>query len=282
VLWSNSGLTGQLSCIVRAAASFCMPPSSIICAASPSIAEALHQTSHSKPFTLSQINLASTDLRQLLPDRSYRFRITALTQELTAALACFSPEAVPEFLLAGQPMELLGLSLSDAPWAASIPAAWLVNEWFNRVQPPPRRFGLRFCSPTMCQSSNPAHGLFPEPQLVFYGLAEKWLAFSASDADDWPPAINEFIEEAALGAGELLRVSRYNLTTAVEKFRSRDGAPPYQKIGYLSAIEYIAARHAGEAELRALGLLADYAFFAGIGYKTTMGMGQVQPLRFRS
>jgi CRISPR/Cas system endoribonuclease Cas6 (RAMP superfamily) len=24
--------------------------------------------------------------------------------------------------------------------------------------------------------------------------------------------------------------------------------------------------------------LAQYAFFAGVGYKTTMGMGQVQPL----
>jgi len=168
------------------------------------------------------------------------------------------------------------------PWAAMAAPLQLVQRWFYSERPPLRRIGLRFCSPTLCQSADPARGRFPEPELVFKGLAEKWFTFTNVDPAEWPASINRIIEEAAIYAGELLRVSRYKLSTAVEHFRGRDGSAPFQKIGYIGTVEYVPERPASAAALRALGLLADYAFFAGVGYKTTMGMGQVQPLRFRS
>jgi CRISPR/Cas system endoribonuclease Cas6 (RAMP superfamily) len=64
--------------------------------------------------------------------------------------------------------------------------------------------------------------------------------------------------------------------------RQEHGTGPYLKIGYVGTIEYLAAKHADPLALRVFHLLADYAFFAGVGYHTTMGMGQVRPYWPRS
>ncbi|MBI3490961.1 MAG: CRISPR system precrRNA processing endoribonuclease RAMP protein Cas6 [Acidobacteria bacterium] len=45
--------------------------------------------------------------------------------------------------------------------------------------------------------------------------------------------------------------------------------------GFIGTCEYSVGPRAPEDVSRALHLLADFAFFCGVGLKTTMGMGQV-------
>ena len=47
----------------------------------------------------------------------------------------------------------------------------------------------------------------------------------------------------------------------------------YKLIGFLGRVNYLMPEEAPELSCRVVNCLADYAFYAGVGYKTTMGMG---------
>ncbi|MER3447216.1 MAG: hypothetical protein C4291_10400 [Candidatus Dadabacteria bacterium] len=47
------------------------------------------------------------------------------------------------------------------------------------------------------------------------------------------------------------------------------------KIGFKGTVEYRMGKKFTKEEKKQISTLADFAFFAGVGYKTTMGMGQV-------
>ena len=50
----------------------------------------------------------------------------------------------------------------------------------------------------------------------------------------------------------------------------------YRQLGFVGACEFLPHRGVPADVVRVLHLLAAFAFFAGVGYKTTMGMGQVR------
>lgn len=101
--------------------------------------------------------------------------------------------------------------------------------------------------------------LFPLPGLVFGSLASRWNAFAP-----WALPSDRFAEF------ELLRVSRYELRTSVVKF-SR-----FVLLGFVGRITYTLPRDMPAPIVVMIAALGRYAPYAGVGYRTTMGMGGVE------
>ena len=119
--------------------------------------------------------------------------------------------------------------------------------------------GFRFVSPTGFKRNNRQFFL-PLPELVFGSLLRKWRLHVEPDA--WPEL------EAALPQ---IEIQNYRVESHAAKLRA-------DRIlrGFCGETEY-SLRGLPEAEQRALSALAAFAFFSGVGYKTSQGMGEVLP-----
>jgi CRISPR-associated endoribonuclease Cas6 len=67
-----------------------------------------------------------------------------------------------------------------------------------------------------------------------------------------------------------LKVSRYRLSTRLLDFGG------YQELGFSGQVTYEFSRDVPVELARAINALADFAFYGGVGAKTTMGMGQAR------
>jgi CRISPR-associated endoribonuclease Cas6 len=119
------------------------------------------------------------------------------------------------------------------------------------------RVTLQFVSPTSFRAGD-VQDVLPRPERVFGSLFEAWQTFAPAPFD---PALAEVFA--------LIRVSAYELRTELIHFAR------YKVIGFKGRVTYTYPPEVDTPTRQALNALADFAFFAGIGYKTTMGMGQV-------
>lgn len=166
-----------------------------------------------------------------------------------------------------------------------------------------QQLGLEFRSPTAFSDGQMAWGkrmhLFPDPDRVFDRLARVW--------NEWAPAALA-LDVLALQAytREWVAVAHHDLETRLFHFdrysqvgftgqclyrlmdvrpRARAGKVVPKETGQRAAampgdcIEPPATVGAGLAPAQVLHLLAEFAFYAGVGQKTAMGMGQTRPLR---
>ncbi|HEX9413357.1 MAG TPA: CRISPR system precrRNA processing endoribonuclease RAMP protein Cas6 [Ktedonobacterales bacterium] len=167
----------------------------------------------------------------------------------------------------------------------------------DRASPVARSLTIEFRSPTAFSDGQRAWGkrmhLFPDADRVFDRLAHVWNAWAPSALALEPLAIQAY-------AREWVAVAQYDLHTRTLHFDRHAqvgfvghctfalmdvGRAPKPRIEEASSGEAqptrdLAARAVG-ADLtpaRALHLLAAFSFYAGIGQKTTMGMGQARPL----
>ena len=119
---------------------------------------------------------------------------------------------------------------------------------------PKRRLGLRFTSPTAFRSQG-VHKLFPEPEALFGSLFLRWnglLGLKLPEADF-----------------SRVLVSRYSLRTE-----------PYPLsevtlIGFKGEV-YYDLKLLPKPQRATVWALANFGLFAGVGYKTTMGMGRTE------
>lgn len=112
---------------------------------------------------------------------------------------------------------------------------------------------LKFLSPTSFRQKQGIQN-FPLPELVFNSLLRKWNHFAPIELH-FPE-----IEWTAL-------VSAYELTT--HALRLESGA----EIGCQGWVKYL---FLDSEQARIASILANFAFYSGVGRKTTMGMGQAQ------
>ena len=155
-----------------------------------------------------------------------------------------SPFVLEKLLCPGE--DELALSLTPAQLAPSLPA---------------ESVGLRFVSPTGFKRDGRQFFL-PLPELIFGDLLRKWRLFL--DPTGWPG-----FEDA------LIRIELRNY-----RIESRAARLRQDRVirGFCGEAEF-ALPSAGEAGDAALSALAGLAFFTGVGYKTTQGMGEVWPFR---
>lgn len=219
--------------------------------ADPAIAQAIHSTQTS-PISLSGL-VGQRHKHGTQPDDEFYFRISLLDGDLLQPL------------LTG--MEAWGtkpISLGNFPFVCrgveALPGGHRqvqIGDYrlLGKASPVSDDISLEFQSPTAFKQGKKTIQPFPLPELVFGSLLRRWNAFAPEDLHFLP------VEWHGM-------VSAFDLKTKVLRL---EGGPQIGSVGW---VRY---RFPDVEQARIASVLAQYAFFAGVGYKTTMGMGQVQP-----
>lgn len=227
------------------------------------LADTLHSDDGQKPFTISSLQGKFSRRKTSIFVRSKSpcwLRFTILEEKVFAKLM--------HSLLKGK----TNVHLGDADFCVADVithpqgSQWAGFDSFHGMlerASEERKILLQFTSPTVFRSAGKRNIAFPSPELVFGSLLSKWNAFSENRLDT--TLVKTF------GNGVL--VSRYKLETKMLGFED------YQELGFVGKCEYIISSNVSQETLRTLNALADFAFFAGAGAKTTMGMGQTRRMR---
>lgn len=107
--------------------------------------------------------------------------------------------------------------------------------------------------------------VLPSPALFFGSLASCWNAWFGDRLFRIGPELRDYAAEAMV-------VSRMQLETRMYRYRD------HLQIGTVGRLTYRLLDRSDTAEARQVNALADLAFYSGVGYRTTMGMGQVRRL----
>ncbi|MTI96771.1 MAG: CRISPR-associated endoribonuclease Cas6 [Firmicutes bacterium] len=216
--------------------------------ANNAVATKIHDTD-SNPFSLSPLRGSGQRSKgrfHLESGQRYFFTVAALNREMSEALIPMLEQVRPE--------HNLRLGSATCRW---LKWTLLLESDYQKLKTRPgeaKHLTIRFSSPTSFRSQG-QQLLFPEPQLVFNSLKERW---------------NRCAPEC-LNLPELdtrLMVSRYQLETSFIKFSK------YGQLGFTGSVEYTFAPYIEPDVKKTIIALAHYAAFAGIGYKTGMGMGE--------
>lgn len=227
----------------------------------PGLGHALHQRRGPKPFTCSP--LGGRERREggelvLSPEQLYSWRLTGLNEAVSAELLRLSPNlggirigkavfSIAEVLVSGD----------QHPDAGQASYEEMLARWERGKNP--ATVILQFLSPTtfrVGQFEQP----FPLPRWVFGSLFASWNAFS-------PPSLA--LEDLREALDEWVVLSNF-----VGKTR-RVELGGHRTVGFVGKCTYRAVRPIPELR-RLLGLLGEFAFYAGVGWHTTYGLGQAR------
>lgn len=168
------------------------------------------------------------------------------------------------------------------------------------ASPAGQQIALEFRSPTAFSDGQTAWGkrmhLFPDPERVFDRLARVWNEWAPAALALDAPAIQTYAREWVAVAYHRLETRLFYFDRYAQvgftgqchyrlmEARAREGRPAPEKANQedgtaLAGSSPPATVGAGLAPAQALHLLAEFAFYAGVGQKTAMGMGQTRPLR---
>lgn len=229
-----------------------------------------HDANQRKPYTVSPLmghGCHSGEMVCLRAGQEVWIRVTLLDSELFRVLSAY--------LLEGGVS--LTVQLSDAsfsvlealttpgshPRAGHTTADALFEHWTtsNSI---PDTVTLNFLTPTAFQLGKWPNGqkrsvLIPDPVLIWKGLRRQWGQAGGVDPGQ---AHNDWV-------GESVGLVAHSLKTQLLSFGQ------YAQVGFEGWATFRAVCDNAH-ELAYWQALADFAFYAGVGYKTTMGMGQVR------
>lgn len=214
------------------------------------LAAELHAPGRPRPFTLTMLPTAR-------PNGPPELRWTLLDDRLCALVERHlgSDPAIRSSRIGLAEYDLA--PVVDHPWSGCV--LWSALAAAATAE---REIRLQFASPTCFSRDLPGErkrlALFPEPAWVWESWARKWSLFG-------PPVAGL----ATIGnwAARLVLVSAYRLETCTLDFGR------FQERGFVGNVAYVLPPDTPEEIARTLNLLADFAFYAGTGYKTAMGLG---------
>lgn len=237
-------------------------------AVDPALSAALHaEGAGVRPFTVSPLLGAGRPIDErvtLSPEREYALRCTILDGDVYERF-------MARFLRSdGRPLIRLGraelqvkevrVTPGSHPWAGYSSWARLAAE-----ARPEAQATLAFTSPTAFGFGQRPWGkqvvVLPEPRLVFGSLARTWNALAPAALHVDGQALRAYLEEHTV----VTRIE--GLHTEMLQFQK---AP---QLGFLGRVTFAFMGNDEGIRCR-LNALADFAFYAGVGMKTTMGMGQ--------
>ncbi len=235
----------------------------LIAQSDPALAEHLHAPDQRRPFTCSNLWGLRREGRglALAPEAPASLRYTGLTAEVSHHLRQWVERPPSHIELEGAALTVQAVTLDpdEHPWAGQITYEALGACHLLPDDAPSARFELEFAAPTAFRSGGRTLPL-PLPALVYGGLVDKWNDFAPVSVSD----------EARRFADECLAVSRYRLST-----RAIGGKGDSVQIGFVGRCRYVALNK-DRYWLAVMQLLTDYAFYAGVGYRTTAGLGQAR------
>jgi len=220
--------------------------------ADATLAQEVHTGDGPRPFSVCGPFVGDDErlAPRLVPATSYRLRISALTAPTAAALArALEPERRPVELALDEVIVRL-----ERVEATTDTYEGLRDRYFP-TGPVRRTIELTFLTPTSFHSGGKDVPL-PLPELVFGSLLERWNAYAPFTLS---PGVRDF-------ARECVGIAHYDLKAWVVNVAGGRHA------GFVGRCGYRVLRY-DPYWTRALCLLADFAFYSGVGIKTGMGMG---------
>lgn len=235
----------------------------------PVLSAALHDADARKPFTLSQLN-GLPAMRNgevcLRAGHECWLRVTlagdvmfeTFIRHFMYGPSTSSGQALRPTIRLGEMqfgISAVFTSLGSHPWAGYTTAEELLC-----AARPDTQIALEFASPFSFSLGDGRFELMPRPELLFGGLARKWAQWCATPL---PIALDE------------TWLSRHVL---VREWRIESRALRYARQVQVGSIGKLTFElfDADVPTACTLNALADFAFYAGIGRKTTQGMGQVR------
>ena len=254
----------------------------------PTLAEQLHQPNHRRPFTVgllqgfnhlsaAQLDEAITKNQkvQVLPGQVYWLRITMLDSRLFGTFVQHLITKPRTFIirLGEARFEVSRLIGSPDPNNAANPwAAYSSFAELSAFTPVQRYYEFEFATPTAFSMGQQHWGklmkLLPEPAHVFESLAKQWETFAPEHLRMATNGLTA--RHLATWCEESLIVARYALETRYLP------SSKFAQAGYQGKIIYEMKGIQSTPEAAWLTPLAHFALFSGVGYKTSMGMGQAR------
>ena len=216
----------------------------------PEIAQAIHDSQES-PISLSGL-IGKQPGTTVQEGDVFYIRLGLLHGSLLVPLLRgLEQQGQSAFCLAQFPFVIKGIDLLPGTnsWSRSSDYALL-------VQTPTvlKSLTLKFLSPTSFKFNSGHHiQPLPLPEAVFGNLQRRWNAFA--------PATLHFPKRQWQGL-----ICNYELKAQMLRIENSDE---------LGSIGWVTYRFPDPEQARVAGALAKFAFFAGVGRKTAMGMGQV-------
>lgn len=247
------------------------------------LAQELHEAEKARPYTVSNLVLgkrAGGSLHVQAGQTGW-LRFTGLSEAVSHPLITLADQPPDVAELDGHLFKVIGATLDPAvhPWAGRISyqdfaAPYLLGgrERLNST------LRLEFVSPTTFRSQGRYLPL-PLPELVFGSLLDRWQAFA-------PVALHP---DTRRFAAEAVALSRYELRTRGMPYAKRGAGEVRSRgaeeqgdsrhyptiIGFTGRVMF-AVLNRDRYWLNVLHLLADFAFYSGVGYQTAAGLGQVR------
>jgi CRISPR-associated endoribonuclease Cas6 len=254
----------------------------------PTLAEQLHQPNQRRPFTVGLLqgfnHLSATQLEevitknqkvQVLPGQVYWLRITMLDSRVFGMFIQHLITKPRTFIirLGEARFEVSRLIGSPDPNNASNP--WATYSSFaelRKLATAQRYYEFEFATPTAFSMGQQHWGklmkLLPEPAFVFESLAKQWETFAP---EHLRMASNDLTaRQLAAWCEENLIVTRYTLETRYLP------SGKFAQAGFQGKIMYEMKGTPTSPEAAWLTPLAHFALFSGVGYKTSVGMGQTR------
>lgn len=257
----------------------------------PGLNAKLHETARVKSFTTSPLfgdMEKVADGFHLEAEQEYWLRFTSLDATLSALLLNLEARDIGHITLldAKFSVQQVLTKRQAHPWSGVESYESLAERWLGSDGIPPRKIGLRFVSPTTFRTGG-RNTPFPLPHLVFLSLAEKWRQFAPASLGQ---EVGNFLDELSVTGeaaaekvsrkrgtwerlDEIVCLSHYSLHTRTGDFQG------FKQVGFVGTVEFELGAEIADRWARLLQLLADFSFYAGVGFKTTMGMGQTQRKR---
>lgn len=228
-------------------------------------AEDLHRAEEIKPFTVSPLwgRVTYQDNRwRLYPGETYSFRVTSIDKELSLWLVEeWAPSLKEEVVLAGASFQVAGITVKpeEHAWAGMTAFEEIYNRYIDcQVD---KKVGIYFHSPTTFRVRGNNYPL-PDPRKVFLNLLNKWNMYSPVHLGD---NFTDYIEAN-------VHPGMYQLQTKIMHFDR------YKQVGFTGTCHFNIREQQEDILLKIVHMLAEFAFYAGVGYKTTMGMGQCKKI----
>lgn len=232
----------------------------------PTLAQALHDSQDRKPFTCTTLvggRREGQDTRHYHPDQPAWFRLTGLTQDISRQLQRLQETPPARWELDGVPFQITSATLeyTDDHWANYTHYEELAAPYLLARRQPHFRLGLEFATPTTFRDREKSWPV-PMPMWVFGSLLASWNLFSPVQI---PAEVRRFAEECVV-------LSQYRLETRALPLKAQ-----IPQMGCMGEAVYVILNR-DKYWSSMLNLLGEYAFYAGVGYQTTVGMGQTRPL----
>lgn len=225
----------------------------------PALARELHEGRAVKPLTVSLLSGPAPreggNIR-VSPGHRYEWRLTGLSAPVAAALLAVSPD-LGGVRIGGAVFRIASVATRADEHAEAGRATH--DELMTSATAGERmaRVTLNFLTPTTFRQGE-VELPFPLPRLVWGSLLDRWNTWSPAQFLDLKPLVEQNVV-LANWRGETRRVELGSRAT----------------VGFVGRFTYLVP--GGPRELVWLvRLLAGYAFYAGAGWQTTHGMGQVR------